>query len=68
MYCGYCGSHQHEIDNCPKTWGGSANRANMWCSYCGARNHNVQACPKTWEGNAARAWNEESIKKHFVKD
>lgn len=68
MRCTYCGSHTHTIANCPKTWGGSANRSSMWCSYCGATDHNIQACPKTWGGNAARAWDEDSVADHFVKD
>lgn len=68
MRCSYCGSPLHTITNCPKTWGGSANRANMRCSYCGARDHNVNACPKTWEGSASRAWHEEEVKDDFVKD
>jgi hypothetical protein len=21
MYCGYCGGHDHSIENCPKIWG-----------------------------------------------
>lgn len=68
MWCSYCGSNAHEADNCPKTSNGSSNRANMRCSYCGSKKHNVNACPKTWEGNAARAWNEDSVKKDFIKD
>lgn len=24
--CTYCGSHQHTVANCPKTWGGSVRR------------------------------------------
>lgn len=68
MRCTYCGSHGHMVALCPKTWAGSANRSNLYCSYCGSRSHDVKACPKTWEGNAARAWNEESVADHFVKD
>jgi hypothetical protein len=26
MRCSYCGSELHTVENCPKTWGGSANR------------------------------------------
>ncbi len=47
MWCGYCGSKDHTIDNCPKTWGGQANRNAMRCGYCGSTNHNRPACPKT---------------------
>ena len=68
MRCGYCGSSRHTLANCPKTWGGQANRNAMRCSYCGSREHNVEACPKTWSGNAARAWHPESVANHFVKD
>ncbi len=68
MWCNYCDSHAHTVENCPKTWSGSANRANMRCSYCGSTKHNVDACPKTWEGNAARAWDEDSVADKFVKD
>jgi hypothetical protein len=68
MWCSYCGSNQHEVENCPKTWGGQISRAKMRCSYCGSNNHNVNACPKTFEGNANRTWNEDSVKKDFVKD
>lgn len=50
MYCTYCGSHQHQITLCPKTWGGSCARRNLWCSYCGAKDHSIRACPKTWAG------------------
>lgn len=46
MWCAYCGSNQHEIENCPKTWGGQANRNAMRCTYCGARDHNYSSCPK----------------------
>ncbi|MDQ3747994.1 MAG: hypothetical protein M3367_03100 [Acidobacteriota bacterium] len=68
MYCNYCGSGNHIIDNCPKTWGGQTNRASMHCTYCGSQHHNLPACPKTFDGNASRAWNEDSIVKDFVKD
>lgn len=68
MRCAYCGSPRHTERNCPKTFGGSANRANMRCSYCGARTHNVNACPKTFDGNAARAWNPDSVADDFVED
>ncbi len=68
MRCTYCGSHAHTIANCPKTWGGSANRNNMRCDYCGATDHNLSACPKTFSGNAARTWDPESVAEDFVKD
>lgn len=68
MWCSYCGSKAHNINLCPKTYNGSANRANLRCSYCGGRDHDVKACPKTWEGNADRAWHEDDIADHFVKD
>jgi hypothetical protein len=68
MRCHYCGSYTHVVENCPKTWGGQTNRAQMHCTYCGARNHNLRACPKTFEGNANRAWHEDEIEKDFVKD
>lgn len=68
MRCGYCGAQTHTIENCPKTWGGSINRMNMYCSYCGSHKHDIKACPKTWSGNAARAWDEDSVADHFVKD
>lgn len=58
----------HTVANCPKTWGGSANRRVMRCSYCGRKDHNIEACPKTFEGNAARAWHEETVADHFVRD
>jgi hypothetical protein len=40
----------------------------MRCAYCGSKEHNVEACPKTWGGNAARAWNEDSVADHLIKD
>lgn len=68
MYCTYCGSKFHNVNLCPNTWQGSANRANLRCSYCGSHEHNVKACPKTWNGNAARAWHEDSVSDNFIKD
>jgi len=68
MRCSYCGSHDHTITNCPKTWGGSANRISMYCTYCGSKKHNINACPKTWGGNAARAWDRDSIADDYVED
>lgn len=46
LRCTYCGATTHTAANCPKTWGGQANRAAMRCAYCGATNHRVAACPK----------------------
>lgn len=68
MRCTYCGSYLHTVANCPQTWAGSSNHANMRCTYCGARDHNVNACPKTYEGSAKRAWHEETVADDFVKD
>lgn len=44
--CTYCGSHEHTVENCPKTWGGQANRNAMRCGYCGGRDHKNTSCPK----------------------
>lgn len=68
MFCSYCGSRQHTITNCPKTWQGQANRNRMYCTYCGSREHNIAACPKTYSGNAARTWDDESVQDDFVED
>jgi len=68
MRCTFCGSKEHNIKNCPKTWSGSANRNNMRCTFCGSKEHNVMACPKTFSGNAARAWHPESVADDFVED
>lgn len=68
MYCSYCGSRFHTITNCPKTWGGQANRNKMRCSYCGSNKHLIEACPKTWGGSADRQWNEDKIRDSFVRD
>lgn len=68
MYCTYCGSRQHTINNCPKTASGQSNRLHMRCSYCGQHNHTIEACPKTFNGSAARAWYPERVADHFVKD
>jgi hypothetical protein len=27
MRCSYCGARDHNVNACPKTWGGSADRA-----------------------------------------
>lgn len=68
MRCSYCGSELHTVENCPKTWGGSVNRAHMYCSYCGSNKHNIKACPKTFTGSANRAWHENLVAKDFIKD
>lgn len=68
MWCSFCGSRAHTLPNCPKTWGGQANRTAMWCSYCGARDHNLPACPKTWGGSAARAWRPDTVQDDFILD
>lgn len=46
QWCGYCGSIQHDRENCPKTAAGQGNRQRMKCGYCGDKNHNIRACPK----------------------
>ena len=68
MYCSFCRSDKHTIINCPKTWGGQANRRNMRCGFCGSRDHNIEACPKTWRGNALRAWHPYAVEDHYVED
>ena len=68
MWCSFCGSKAHVIDNCPKTARGSIRRMHMRCNYCGSKDHEVQACPKTVSGNAARAWNPKSVEQYFIKD
>ncbi len=68
MHCSYCWSKRHTIKNCPKTWGGQANRNRMHCSYCWSNKHNVAACPKTWHGSAVRAWHSYTVEDDFVED
>jgi transcriptional regulator NrdR family protein len=69
MYCSFCGSKNHIIDNCPKTWGGQANRNKMRCSYCGSRQHNIIACPKTFQGNGNMSpWNKHKYEKDYIED
>jgi hypothetical protein len=46
VVCSYCGSHEHTIDYCPKTYCGSSNRLHLRCSYCGGKDHNYEACTK----------------------
>jgi hypothetical protein len=50
MRCAYCGSNEHEIKFCPKTWNGQGNLNSRKCAYCGSREHFVDECPKTWDG------------------
>lgn len=66
--CYYCHSHKHTINNCPKTWRGSANINSMHCGYCGSTKHNIKACPKTFSGNAKRSWYPNDVKNDFIKD
>lgn len=68
MRCGYCGSYEHTIKLCPRTYAGSVARMHLRCTYCGGRDHDVQACPKTHDGNAARAFHPETVADHFVRD
>jgi hypothetical protein len=68
MRCSYCGSAWHTKALCPNTYGGSAARNNLRCTYCGGKDHDIKACPKTFDGNAARAWHEDSVADHFIKD
>lgn len=49
-HCSYCGSRGHDVDCCPKTWGGSANRLHLRCDYCGGKDHNYEGCTKHWGG------------------
>ena len=68
MYCTFCGSHTHTFTNCPKTFDGQVNRANMRCAYCGSHKHNINACPKTFDGSAKRAWDKDSIENDLIND
>jgi primosomal protein N' len=68
MRCTYCGARTHTIALCPKTWAGSARRANLRCTYCGSREHSIEACPKTFCGSAARAWHPETVADHFTRN
>lgn len=69
MFCSYCGSRNHMVKNCPKTWGGQANRNRMRCSYCGSQKHNLQACTKTFQGNGNMSgWNKHRFENEYVKD
>lgn len=54
MRCSYCGSNRHDLRTCPKTWNGSAARANLRCTYCGGRDHDKQACRKRHTGRASQ--------------
>lgn len=69
MYCSYCGSREHTIKNCPKTWSGQANRASMRCSYCGSKKHILKTCPKTFQGNGNMSpWNKHKFKNDYIED
>ena len=69
MYCSYCGSNKHIIDNCPKTYRGQINRRNIHCVYCGSNKHNVTVCPHTFQGNGNMSpWNRHKFEKEYIKD
>ena len=67
MYCSFCGSKGHNVQLCPKTWGGSAARSQMRCTFCGSRTHNTRACPKTFDGNAARAFRPRTVENDHIE-
>lgn len=48
--CNYCGSREHYVEYCPKTWQGSTNQNQLRCDYCGSREHDIEYCPKTSQG------------------
>lgn len=61
-WCSYCGSHEHPLELCPHTWGGSAKRAwGLHCTYCGSSQHDTKYCPKTWGGQINRAKNSNGL-------
>ena len=68
MRCNYCGSHVHTLENCPKTWGGQANRNRMRCGYCGSKKHNTNACPKRFVSSGLLRWHPEKLEDDFIKD
>lgn len=68
MNCTYCGSSNHTLKFCPKTFSGQINRKNLKCSYCGSDKHTVKACPKTHTGSSNLAWNINEIKNDYIKD
>lgn len=45
-WCSYCGSRQHDVEYCPKTWEGQGNLAERRCDYCGSKSHEHAECPK----------------------
>lgn len=45
-HCTYCGSHKHNVEYCPKTWGGSTNLLHRRCTYCGSKDHTYEECKK----------------------
>lgn len=48
VHCSYCGSKNHGIKYCPKTWAGQSNTNNRRCTYCGDKSHERKDCPKAW--------------------
>lgn len=59
MSCTYCGSRQHTIKNCPKTWAGGSNRQQLRCGYCGEAGHNSMACPHNASASRRRKLNDD---------
>ncbi len=57
--CTYCGSTLHTVANYPKTWGGSARRANLRCGYRGQSGHNSSACPRNASSARRRNLNDD---------
>lgn len=49
IYCSFCGSREHNLPLCPKTWGGS-----FGCGFCGSKKHKLDYCPKTNSGQLRR--------------
>lgn len=45
-WCSYCGSHDHNIEYCPKTWDGQINLRLRYCDYCGSKDHTYEECKK----------------------
>lgn len=45
MRCGYCGSREHPIRLCPRTWAGQAALMHLRCGYCGGK-HEQKNCPR----------------------
>jgi DNA-directed RNA polymerase subunit RPC12/RpoP len=60
--CTYCGSHEHPIELCPKTWDGNTKRTvGLHCAYCGSKKHDIAHCPKTYLGNINRRNNRNGL-------